>query len=170
MHEIITVYTTIPLEVYFLIFLGICLLIAEAFIPGFGVTGILGLVCLGLAIFVRSKSFTEVLVLGTTVLIICLIFLAIFIKSAENGLLWRSPIVLKDITSKEKGYISTDDVSNLIGAVGNAKTLLRPSGVGVFYGRYIDVVTNGEYIEKGTQIVITKVEGRRIVVAEYKNS
>lgn len=170
MHEIITVYTTIPLEVYFLIFLGICLLIAEAFIPGFGVTGILGLVCLGLAIFVRSKSLTEILVLGTTVLIICLIFLVVFIKSAENGLLWRSPIVLKDITSKEKGYISTDDVSNLIGAVGNAKTLLRPSGVGVFYGQYIDVVTNGEYIEKGTQIVITKVEGRRIVVAEYKNS
>jgi len=170
MQDVINVYISIPLEVYFLMFLGIALLIAEAFIPGFGVTGILGIVCLALATFIRSKSLADILVLGGTGLIICTVFLIIFFKSAENGLLWRSPIVLKDITSKEKGFVSTDDLSNMIGAIGKSKTMLRPSGVGIFLGKYIDVVTQGEYIEKDTRIIITKVEGRRVVVSKYTDS
>lgn len=168
MQDIVNVFINIPIDVYFLMFLGVAFLVAEAFIPGFGVTGILGLLCLAMAVFIRSRSITDVLVLGCTALIIVITFLLIFIKSAQDGLLWRSPIILKDITSKDKGFISTDDLSNLIGSVGDAKTMLRPSGVGVFFGKYIDVVTNGEYIEKDTQIVITRVEGRRVVVAEYK--
>lgn len=167
MQDIFNVYVNVPLEVYFLMFLGIALLIAEAFIPGFGVTGILGIACLALATFVRSKSLTDILVLGGTAIIICTVFLIIFFKSAENGLLWRSPIVLKEINSKEKGFVSTEDLSNMVGAIGVSKTLLRPSGVGVFYGKYIDVVTQGEYIEKDVQIAITKVEGRRVVVSRF---
>ena len=45
-----------------------------------------------------------------------------------------------------------------------AVTRLRPSGVADFDGVRLDVVSDGEFIDKGTPLVISKVEGNRIVV------
>ncbi len=45
-----------------------------------------------------------------------------------------------------------------------AYTDLRPAGVAVFGDEKLDVVTDGDFIEKGNEIVIIRVEGMRIVV------
>ena len=45
-----------------------------------------------------------------------------------------------------------------------ATTVLRPAGTADFEGVKLDVVTEGEFIEKGRPLEVIRVEGRRIVV------
>ena len=56
------------------------------------------------------------------------------------------------------------DSFNLIGAEGKSFTVLRPSGTAIINNKRYDVVTAGEYIKRGTIIVVTAVEGSKIVV------
>ena len=41
---------------------------------------------------------------------------------------------------------------------------LRPSGIADVEGERVDVVSDGEFIEAGAQIVVSRVDGNRIVV------
>jgi membrane-bound serine protease (ClpP class) len=52
-----------------------------------------------------------------------------------------------------------------IGETGTALSILRPAGKADFYGRLVDVVTDGEFIEPGTPIRIIHIAGERVVVA-----
>jgi membrane-bound ClpP family serine protease len=47
---------------------------------------------------------------------------------------------------------------------GVATTVLRPAGTADFEGVKLDVVTEGEFIDKGARLQVIRVEGRRIVV------
>lgn len=52
-----------------------------------------------------------------------------------------------------------------VGDHGVAITILRPAGTGEFDGRPLDVVTDGEFLEARTRLVVRAVEGGRIIVA-----
>jgi membrane-bound serine protease (ClpP class) len=68
-------------------------------------------------------------------------------------------------TSAAAGYTSSPGVvAVLLGATGVAETQLRPSGKGRFGNQLVDVVTEGDLIERGTPIQIVNVEGARVVV------
>jgi membrane-bound serine protease (ClpP class) len=51
-----------------------------------------------------------------------------------------------------------------VGAEGVAISILRPSGKAEFFGEPRDVITTGEFVERGTPIRVLAVEGSRIVV------
>ena len=70
--------------------------------------------------------------------------------------------------NKEKGYISSKDLNYLLGKKGKAYTDLRPTGIGDFDGVHFDVISKGEYITKGTPIVIYEVEGSKLIVKAMK--
>ena len=68
-------------------------------------------------------------------------------------------------TSAAEGYTtSTGEAKSLLGAMGVAETNLRPSGKGRFGDQLVDVVTEGDLIEKGRTITIVEVQGSRVVV------
>lgn len=52
----------------------------------------------------------------------------------------------------------------LIGAHGVAITVLRPAGKAEVCGNRLDVVTDGEFIDVGADIIVSAVEGARVVV------
>ena len=52
----------------------------------------------------------------------------------------------------------------LIGKTGKATSALRPSGTVVIDGRKYSVVTGGEFLDAGSNVVVTRVEGNRIKV------
>jgi membrane-bound serine protease (ClpP class) len=52
----------------------------------------------------------------------------------------------------------------LVGRSGTAETALRPAGKALVGGRRIDVVTEGDFIEAGTRVVVVALDGSRIVV------
>jgi membrane-bound serine protease (ClpP class) len=55
-----------------------------------------------------------------------------------------------------------------IGDSGTAISLLRPAGKAQFGEHYIDVVSDGTFVEKGTAVRVVKIEGNTIVVREMK--
>ncbi len=71
-----------------------------------------------------------------------------------------------DSTDTESGYVSNVNRLDLIGREALTATPLRPSGAVVLDGERIDVVSEGNYIDRGKDVIIVKVEGSRIVVRE----
>lgn len=76
----------------------------------------------------------------------------------------RLGVVLGEATDRDSGYASAGRREELVGAEGIAVTDLRPSGTGVFGDERVDVVSESEWIEKGSPIRILRSEGYRHVV------
>jgi membrane-bound ClpP family serine protease len=146
-----------------LLVLGLLFLLAEVFIPDFGIMGVLGIILFVVGIILTAETFVDVLVLLLILILFAALVVLLVIRSASKGRLSRT-LVLKDSLSKEKGFSGVEDMKVFLGKEGTALTMLRPAGIGVFEDVRLDVVTKGAYIEKGTRIKITEVVGRRIVV------
>ncbi len=65
-----------------------------------------------------------------------------------------------------RGYTSHDTrmQNELLGMTGKTLSQLRPGGIALFGGKRIDVVTEGDFIEVGETVKVTRVEGMRVVV------
>ncbi len=146
-----------------LFLVGFALVIFEMFNPGFGVPGGLGIVCLIGGILVTAKTVEQGLLMGLAILVILAVVLTIVLYSASKGRLSRS-LILKESTSRESGFTGTEDMEYLLGKEGVAATPLRPAGCADLDGVRLDVVTRGEFIEKGERVRVIEVEGNRIVV------
>ena len=81
---------------------------------------------------------------------------------------WVSSMLLEPPTGEERENISQReslvDFRHLLGAEGVAATQLIPSGKARFGGQLVDVTADGEVIERGQPVVVTTVQGNRIVV------
>ena len=143
--------------------LGLIFLIIEMFTPGFGVSGGIGLVLLVVGILITASTPFEALVMFILLLAIVGVALTVVFHSATRGRLSRT-LVLNESLNKAAGYIGNEDLEYFIGREGIALTVLRPSGSAEFDGVKLDVVSEGEYIEKDSRVKIMKVAGRRIVV------
>lgn len=76
-------------------------------------------------------------------------------------------LVLSTEESKENGYVAAKPgINDLIGKTGIAKTTLRPTGTAIIDGELVDVITLGEFLQAGTPLVVTRVEGVRVIVKE----
>lgn len=56
--------------------------------------------------------------------------------------------------------------ASMVGVVGTATTMLRPSGKAQIDGHFVDVVSEGAYIPQGSAIKVVSTSGSRIVVRE----
>ncbi len=169
-----------------LMVLGIILLMVELFlIPGFGFTGIGGILCIIAAIVVTmlDRSITsphffetfnwEELYQALTVTMISLVLgmgsgLAIpalfpfMVQTRAGG--W---MMLRESEERDQGYQSaSEENTELLGKRGVAKTTLRPAGIAVIDGKRADVVSQGAFIPAQAEVEVIKVEGRRIVVRQ----
>ena len=52
----------------------------------------------------------------------------------------------------------------MIGLKGTAATDLKPSGSALIDDGRVDVISNGSFIRAGSEIIVTKHEGSRVVV------
>lgn len=77
--------------------------------------------------------------------------------------LWHN-LVLREQTTADKGYISAPEHKALTGRQGIVTRELRPAGTVVIDGEPVDVVSEGDYIEKGRQVTVVAVTGGRVVV------
>ncbi|HPJ20903.1 MAG TPA: NfeD family protein [Clostridia bacterium] len=150
-----------------LLTLGLLFLLAEIFIPGFGIAGITGIILFIVGIIMTANTFMEALVMFLILLLVLAVVIMIVVRSASKGRLSKT-LVLNESLSKEKGFSGVEDMKYFEGREGVAQSMLRPSGIGVFDGVRLDVVAEGAFIEEGSRIRIVEVEGRRIVVEKIK--
>ncbi|HBT18814.1 MAG TPA: Nodulation efficiency protein D (NfeD) [Clostridiaceae bacterium] len=156
-------------EAALLFIVGLGLLIAEVFvIPGFGITGILGMSAIFGSIFLSTPD-PATAVQSLVIAIIGSIVLIIVVFRFTPGRRVFKKLVLSMEESKESGYVAAKPgLRDLIGQEGIAKTVLRPSGTAEINNRFVDVVTSGEFIKEGATLVVTDVEGMRVIVKEAK--
>ncbi len=162
-------------EELILIGAGLVLVTLEVFvIPGFGIAGTLGIVALGAGLVLSMLGrFPTLMDLGTafTAVVVAMGLTGAFAYAFLRHLSWSrrlGGIFLREATTKEAGYISGDVRPELVGHVGVAATTLRPAGVGIFGDERVDVVSEGPWIEAGSEIEILRSEGYRHVVREVK--
>lgn len=158
----------LPILVCFVVGLG--LIVLEAFMPGFGLPGIAGVILHVVAVVFTWINHGPVAALGMTIILLSIIAIAISVslRSAANGKLSRSKIVLSETESNEAGYRSSEDMQVFLGKEGVATTVLRPTGMAEFDDVKLNVVSDGEYIQPGTKVQIARVEGSRILVRAIK--
>ena len=160
--------------------IGLILIALEIFVvPGFGITGISGITLTfsGLVLSLVKNvnfSFDEVhgndllVALGTVFLgTIGGIGLAIYLSqklfTAETGRF--AHMSLKEVMSLESGYLGVDpELLLLKGKYGMAVTTLRPSGKIDIDGQSYDAMAVSGMIDKGTKIVVVKVEAAQLYV------
>ena len=142
-----------------LIVIGLLLLVSEIFLPGM-VAGLAGFLCLGLGVAFSFKELGPtqggIVMLGVTVLLV--IGFVVWLRYFPDSSLAK-PFVSEGVI----GDIGTDR-PELLGREGVTLTALRPSGTAIIDERHVDVVTEGELIEKETSVKVVLVEGMRIVV------
>ena len=143
---------------------GMGLLVAEMFLPGFGVCGVSGILLNIIAIWQTWNKYGPFAALGMFIVVVAItsIILSIMMRSAAKGKLAKSPIVLNETSGDEPQM--EPGLSELVGKNGVALTMLRPAGAAEIGGMRLDVVTDGVFIEKGEAIVIERIEGNKIVV------
>jgi membrane-bound serine protease (ClpP class) len=162
--------------------IGLILIAVELFVvPGFGVTGISGITLAfsGLVLsLIKNVDFTfehvnsnDLLVALVTVLIGTVggIGLAIYLSqkmfTTQTGQF--SHLSLHRVMKLEDGYLGVDtEILHLKGKKGIAITTLRPSGKINIEGKNYDAMAEAGMIDKGTRIVVTKVEAAQLYVEE----
>lgn len=142
---------------------GVILLLIEVFAPGFGAPGVGGIVCIITSIILSSDSIALGITSLAIALILTLIAAILLLKYGPRNQ-YFDKIILGTSLKKEKGFVSNVTKKEMLGLEGITITPLRPSGAIRINEQRIDVVTEGEFIEVGMEVIITKVEGRKIVV------
>ena len=159
------ILTNLPLVLCLLA--GVSLLVVEVFVPGFGLPGISGLLLLSVGIVITWKTHGTVAGLAVTLIALALagISISISIKSAANGKLSRSALILREETPAAESKETED---TFLGREGVTVTVLNPVGIAEFDGVRLDVMAEGTYLEKGVAVRVYQVDGNRIVVRPVK--
>lgn len=162
-----------------IVVLGVGLIMVEFFVlPGFGVAGISGLILLIFGLFASlvgnvGSNFPELeqmrLEMWTlfATLVLAFAFILSTIRYVMNTPLF-SRLVLTRSTDTESGYTSYDNKDELLGKEGVALTTLRISGTAKIGDRRVDVVSDGEYINKGARVKVISTAAGQVVVTRVE--
>jgi len=151
---------------FFLLVLGLLLVVAEVLFPSFGLLSVMATACFVISVWLAFKAG---MALGITFIVVCLVLLPLVVYVGFKHVLPRSfvgrQIILGDLVSPEGEASGTDrDLGDLVGAEGVSRSYLRPAGVADINGQRVDVVTEGGMVDKGTRVRVIDVEGNRVVV------
>ena len=144
---------------------GTSLILLEAFMPGFGVAGIAGIILEVVAIAFTNRFFGLMWSLIGTFAVLLFIGIAVFFsyRSFKKGRLSKSALVLKDT---EESVSSSPDAQSWKDQQGTAVTSLRPAGFIEIGGQRLNASTSGEFLSKGTPVKVTGAEGDHLVVTK----
>lgn len=159
-------YFGIPGEnvlIFIIFLLGIVMLIIEVYVPDFGIIGGIGLIVLGIALYMHLGDFGDVVLNFLAMLLVSAITFVIPLRLGKDLAIGKG-FVLNTSSEKEKGYSSHRDLSFLQGQSGLAVTALRPVGRASFDNEYYEVISSEDMIQSGAKIYVSKVEGSKIFV------
>ena len=149
----------------FLQMVGIIVIILEFIIPSAGLLAIIAIASLGYSIMLAFQLSDRI---GIYFVIADLFLIPICIMIGSK-LLAKSPLTLRKTLDKKDGVVSQDmELVKLIGKQGIVVNTLRPAGRAEIDGQSFDVVSTGDYIEKGEEVIVSEVDGNRIVVKPIK--
>jgi len=169
--------------------IGILLLLVEIFVlPGFGIVGFAGILCIFAGLFgMLVKNPPDKLpwpqnvpawndftwgVVGLTSGFLGFVVLAGLLTKYLPKFQFLSGLILVPTAAKKGSEFevsmtapseSTTTIVN-VGDVGEVVSILRPTGKARFGDAIVDVVAEGDFLDKGTNIEIIEIFGNRVVV------
>ncbi len=155
--------------------LGLILIVFEIFVvPGFGVTGILGIVSVLASLILAligniDFNFGVVPVkevFGAVMTVLGGMGMGIILIIYMSSRIGKSGF-LKNVAlhSDQEGYISVSmEPVSVVGKTGTAATVLRPSGKVEIEGEYFDAISIKGMIEKGDEVVVKRYENFQLYV------
>lgn len=152
-----------PYFLFLLLILGSVLAIIEIFLPGFGVFGIAGIICIAVSSIYTIMYHPFGLMIVASELIALGIVVYAVIRWAKAKQLYGS-IILRDILAPDKKEI--EGLERLIGKDGITDVPLKQFGSVLFNGVKMDAYSDGQYIPKGRTVTVINVVNDRIIVKE----
>lgn len=173
-----------------LFLLGLACIGLEVFvIPGFGVFGVSGGLLVISSLVLASQTFSNLepyrnfQLMSQTMGTLALSLMAVVAFGAAmsrflphvpvfNQMI-LSPPGMADAGHADEPQLAPDVVdasaaarASLAGQRGVAVSVLRPAGKAMFADRYVDVVSDGPYVQPGSVVEVIEVAGNRVVVRE----
>ncbi|MGA6924164.1 MAG: NfeD family protein, partial [Desulfosarcina sp.] len=157
---------------------GLVLLVFEVFvIPGFGVAGALGITAIlgGLSLSLFGSGATAEFIIRAVGRVVFSLLIAMVASLAMLRFLPRLPfgqrLILETGLPAVQGYASAPEGdTRWLGKSGIALSPLRPAGIAEIEGERVDVVSDGELVDPGVAVVVTRVDGNRIVVRRHRST
>lgn len=159
-------------EEMLLVGIGLVLLAVEMFVvPGFGIVGALGIAAVlgGLAMSLIGPGDTPAVILWAVWRIVIALLVALLAALVLLRIVPRLPLARRLILQSDLGHgpaygSAPETDQRWLGQRGRALSVLRPAGIADFQGQRVDVVSDGDMIDPGEAIEVTRVDGNRIVV------
>lgn len=159
----------------------ICLVLEIFVVPGFGVFGVSGALLMIASLILASQTFivphsnADYHVLARSVGSLSAALVGVVVLAiVMNRYLPKMPLLGKmvltppgaetaDLPQLAPEYAEHDQPFSL-GDAGTAATILRPAGKAKIGDEFVDVVSNGPFIDAGSELEIVAIEGNRVVV------
>ncbi|MDA3798878.1 MAG: hypothetical protein PF692_07350 [Kiritimatiellae bacterium] len=181
-HQVAGLSSSVEVVIFII---GVILVGLEIFvIPGFGVTGISGIACIILALFlamVQHSPWNPVFDVPTDDIVgaiyqlvlsflIIIVIAAVLAKYLPKTMFFSKIALINELSAGDSDKIKSSSglvrKESIIGEKGIASSILRPSGIGKFGNQSYNVITNGDFIEQGSKIVIVDVQNNNHIVVE----
>lgn len=168
---------------------GVVFVMLEIFvIPGWGAPGILGLLLMISSVVLAGQDFViphskaDYDTLRNSLLMIvgsgCLFIAGAAVVTRYMGSIpGLSQLVLKPKATAEEPAANTDPKPGFVlstgdqlhvGDWGTSESALRPAGKAIFGDEYVDVITDGSYVDPNVPIKIVRISGNVVTVREVK--
>lgn len=156
---------------------GIACLLLEIFVlPGFGIFGLGGGCLVLVSLILASQTYVLPQNIGelrrslfpVVVAMLGVVVAAVLLRRWLPRAPILSQMLLEPPAGEEAEEISRReslvDLDGFVGTRGTATTQLTPSGKARFGDILVDVITDGDVVQRGAQIEVVEVQGNRVVV------
>ena len=141
---------------------GIAVILSEIILPSGGILTLAAVGSFAYSIFLvfshSGQSAGMWVVIADAVLVPVLVVVAIRVLGKTSASLHLE-------LGRDKGVVSQEhELAKLVGGKGTVVNSCRPAGRAEISGKRYDVVSSGDFIDKGSRIIVQEVDGNRIVV------
>lgn len=168
---------TMPAWVVLCLIAGVVLIALEIFVvPGFGVTGIAGIIAVAVAltgVMTTSDAVTGIDDLGAILRSVGIVAigavaaaaLVLYLTSSRGPKIFRRHTELMTELTVDKGFIGVDlSPRQYIGAVATTLTEMRPAGKIQIGNETFDAVSTGEFIGRRHKVQVVRYENAQLYV------
>ncbi|MHB1316026.1 MAG: NfeD family protein [Christensenellales bacterium] len=140
---------------------GFLLMIVEMSLPGFGIAGVMSITAFIIGIILQAKTLLEASILLLVILAVLGLLFIFIARSFVKGRISKSRLIL---STKKPAETETKVHA---GDLGVALSDLRPAGIAQIGAQRIDVLTRGEFLQKGDVLRVLEAEHYRVIVAKH---
>lgn len=142
---------------------GVILIIGELLFLGTGILAALGVSCIFASLFLVLGADTQAVQAISFSLAAALVLFLLLAKRVSTSSLWKR-LMLKETETTREGFVSGPDYTIYQGKTGITVTKLHPAGVVEIDGVWVDVVSEGVFVDEGVKVKVTGTDSNRVVV------